>query len=58
MADVTGSVTDPQSRLDSLRATIQSVSTKIDKGHGTLGKLVSDDALYTEMQAFVSSWCG
>jgi phospholipid/cholesterol/gamma-HCH transport system substrate-binding protein len=42
-------------RLDSLRATIQSVSAKVDRGDGTLGKLVNDRKLYTDMAASVDS---
>src|SRR5262249_48952567 len=42
------------SRLDSLRATIQSVSSKVDRGQGTLGKLVNDDKMYEETRAAVN----
>ena len=35
-------------RLDSLRASIQAVSSRVEKGQGTLGKLVNDDQVYTE----------
>ena len=41
-------------RLDSLRATIQSVTTKVDKGHGTLGKLVNDEKVYDELKSAVT----
>ena len=36
-------------RLDSLRSALQSVTGKLDSGHGTLGKLVNDDKLYTDV---------
>jgi phospholipid/cholesterol/gamma-HCH transport system substrate-binding protein len=42
-------------RLDSLRTTIQSVTGKVDRGEGTLGKLVNDDKLYAEVHASVTS---
>jgi phospholipid/cholesterol/gamma-HCH transport system substrate-binding protein len=42
-------------RLDSLRASIQSVSEKVDRGQGTLGKLVNDDRLYTDLSGAVHS---
>lgn len=42
-------------RLDSLRAAVQSVTGKIDRGEGSLGKLVNDDRLYTEARASVES---
>ena len=42
-------------RLDSLRAAMQSVATKVDRGDGTLGKLVNDRKLYTDLSATVDS---
>jgi phospholipid/cholesterol/gamma-HCH transport system substrate-binding protein len=42
-------------RLDSLRTTLQSVSTKLDSGKGTLGKLVNNDTLYTDVSAAAAS---
>ena len=38
-------------RLDSLRATLQSASSKLDRGEGTLGRLVQDDRLYKDLEA-------
>jgi phospholipid/cholesterol/gamma-HCH transport system substrate-binding protein len=38
-------------RLDSLRATLQQVAGKVDRGEGTLGRLVNDDSLYTQVRA-------
>jgi phospholipid/cholesterol/gamma-HCH transport system substrate-binding protein len=38
-------------RLDSLRLALQSVTGKIDSGHGTLGKLVNDYKLYNDVSA-------
>jgi phospholipid/cholesterol/gamma-HCH transport system substrate-binding protein len=37
------------SRLDSLRGSLQSVATKLDKGQGSLGRMVNDDQLYTDL---------
>jgi phospholipid/cholesterol/gamma-HCH transport system substrate-binding protein len=42
-------------RMDSLRASLQSVSGRIDRGEGSLGKLVRDDSLYTEARASIRS---
>jgi phospholipid/cholesterol/gamma-HCH transport system substrate-binding protein len=42
-------------RLDSLSARMQSVTTKVDRGDGTLGKLVNDHKLYTDFAATVDS---
>lgn len=42
-------------RLDSLRATLQSVTGKLDSGKGTLGKLVNDDRLYQDVSAATQS---
>jgi phospholipid/cholesterol/gamma-HCH transport system substrate-binding protein len=41
-------------RLDSLRATLQSVSGKVDRGDGSLGKLVNDPRLYDEARQTVT----
>lgn len=43
------------SRLDSLRAVIQTVSSKVERGEGTLGKLVADEKLYNELNESVRS---
>jgi phospholipid/cholesterol/gamma-HCH transport system substrate-binding protein len=44
------------SRLDSLRASMQSVASKVDRGQGSLGKLVNDDKLYTDLHSSVQSF--
>jgi phospholipid/cholesterol/gamma-HCH transport system substrate-binding protein len=38
-------------RFDSLRTSLQSTARKIDRGDGTLGKLVNDDKLYADLNA-------
>ena len=43
------------SRLDSLRTSLQSVATKVDKGQGSLGKLVNDDKLYADLATSAKS---
>jgi phospholipid/cholesterol/gamma-HCH transport system substrate-binding protein len=42
-------------RLDSLRATIQTISSRVEQGHGTLGKLVNDDRVYRELNGSIQS---
>jgi phospholipid/cholesterol/gamma-HCH transport system substrate-binding protein len=42
-------------RLDSLRATMQQVAGKVDRGDGTLGRLVNDDSLYIQVRNTTSS---
>ncbi len=42
-------------RLDSLRATLQSVATKVDRGDGTLGRAINDRRLYNDVSATVDS---
>lgn len=42
-------------RLDSLRAVMHSVATKVDRGEGSLGKLVNDRRLYSDVTATVDS---
>jgi phospholipid/cholesterol/gamma-HCH transport system substrate-binding protein len=43
-------------RLDSLRASLQSVSSKIERGDGSLGKLVNDAALYDDTKASIAEF--
>lgn len=40
-------------RLDSLRIAAQSVAAKLDRGEGSLGRLVNDDRLYTDLNTSV-----
>jgi phospholipid/cholesterol/gamma-HCH transport system substrate-binding protein len=42
-------------RLDSLRSSLQSVATKLDKGQGSLGRMVNDDQLYTDLATSAKS---
>lgn len=42
-------------RLDSLRTTLQQVSGRVERGEGTLGRLVNDEKLYTDLQASAKS---
>src|SRR5260221_9149765 len=41
-------------QLDSLRASLQNVSAKVDRGEGTLGKLVNDPKLYDDARESVA----
>ncbi len=40
-------------RLDSLRSALQSTASKLERGEGTIGKLVNDDRLYADLNASV-----
>lgn len=42
-------------RLDSLRTVLQRLSTKVDRGEGTLGKLVQDQRLYDDLSTSVQA---
>jgi len=42
-------------KLDSLRTSLQNVATKLDKGQGSLGMLVNDDKVYTDLQLSVKA---
>ena len=42
-------------RLDSLRSVLQDVANKVDRGEGTIGKLVNDRKLYNNVTATVDS---
>jgi phospholipid/cholesterol/gamma-HCH transport system substrate-binding protein len=46
---------DLTERLDSLRVVIHRLASRIDQGEGTMGKLVQDDRLYTDLSATVQS---
>jgi phospholipid/cholesterol/gamma-HCH transport system substrate-binding protein len=55
LAATTKNMEQLTARLDSLRVTAQSVARKVDKGNGTLGKLINDDKLYSDMSASVQA---
>lgn len=42
-------------RLDSLSAALQTVATRVERGDGTIGKLVNDEKLYTDLNASLQS---
>ena len=42
-------------RMDSLRASLQSVTNKVDRGEGSLGALINDKTLYTDVNESVKS---
>ena len=42
-------------RLDSLRGVLQNVTSKVDRGDGTLGKLVNDPRLYDDAKESVAA---
>lgn len=42
-------------RLDSLRAVVQSLATRVNSGEGTLGRLVNDERLYDDLSGSVAS---
>jgi phospholipid/cholesterol/gamma-HCH transport system substrate-binding protein len=48
-----GNLDRVSSRLDSLRASLQGAASRLDRGEGTLGRLVKDERLYTELEASV-----
>jgi phospholipid/cholesterol/gamma-HCH transport system substrate-binding protein len=43
-------------RLDSLRSSIQTVTSRVERGQGTLGKLVNDEKLYADLRSSISSF--
>jgi len=40
-------------RLDSLRSSLQTISSRVEHGQGTLGKLVNDDKVYKDLNASI-----
>jgi phospholipid/cholesterol/gamma-HCH transport system substrate-binding protein len=53
-----GALADVSSAATTTLAQIDDVLTRIRSGEGTLGRILTDDALYTEMQAFMASAAG
>ena len=45
-------------RLDSLRASVQGLTSKVNSGNGTLGRLVNDQRLYDDLSTSVTSLKG
>jgi len=43
-------------RLDSLRSVIQDMTARVERGEGTLGKLVNDEQLYAELNESIQSF--
>lgn len=43
-------------RLDSLRSVIQGMTARVERGEGTLGKLVNDEQLYAELNESIQSF--
>lgn len=43
-------------KLDTLRSTLQSVSSKVERGEGSLGKLINDPRLYDDTRASVAQF--
>jgi phospholipid/cholesterol/gamma-HCH transport system substrate-binding protein len=50
-----GALADVSSAATTTLGQIDDVLTQIRSGEGTLGRILTDDALYTEMQAFMAS---
>lgn len=50
-----GALADVSSAATTTLAQIDDVLTQVRAGEGTLGRILTDDALYTEMEAFVAS---
>lgn len=46
-------VTDNRSRFDTTMSNLESITTKLDASEGTLGKLINEDGLYTELTGVV-----
>lgn len=49
-------VTDNRDRFDNLMTNMEELSIKLNRGEGTLGKLINEDGLYTELTATVGDF--
>lgn len=48
-------VTENRGEVDNLLSNLDAISTKLNSGQGTLGKLIADDTLYNELQLTVTT---
>ncbi|MEI8175902.1 MAG: MlaD family protein [Candidatus Omnitrophota bacterium] len=53
MEEVTKTMKDLTENAKEVAATVKVIVDRIEKGQGTLGKLLSDDAMYNDMKSFV-----
>lgn len=53
LRDKQGNVTETINQIEAASSHLKSILEKIDKGEGTAGKLLSDEALYREIEEFV-----
>ncbi len=49
-------VTDNRGRFDSVMTNLDELTTKLNQGQGTLGRLINEDGLYTEVMAVVTDF--
>jgi phospholipid/cholesterol/gamma-HCH transport system substrate-binding protein len=49
-------VTDNRERFDTVMANLESLTGKLNSGEGTLGKLINEDDLYTELMTVVTDF--
>lgn len=49
-------VTDNRERFDTVMTNLDDLTTKLNSGEGTLGKLISEDTLYTELLTVVDEF--
>jgi phospholipid/cholesterol/gamma-HCH transport system substrate-binding protein len=49
-------VVDNRERFDTILSNLESISVKLNAGEGTLGRLINEDALYTDLQGVVADF--
>jgi len=57
-ANINDLLTDNRERFDSVLVNLDEVTAKLNRGDGTLGKLINEDDLYTELMATVNDFRG
>lgn len=54
--NLNGLVTDNRSRFDTVMTNLEELTTTLNRGDGTLGKLINEDGLYTELMSVVTEF--
>jgi len=58
LANFNALITDNRERLDRILANLDELTTALNEGEGTLGRLIRDDSIYSELEATVAEFKG
>jgi len=54
--NLNGLVDDNRERFDTVMTNLEELTTKLNRGEGTLGKLINEDGMYTELMSVVGDF--